>query len=422
MSKIGTAFKLLIAPKKALAFCREKMVKGRKESIPLVAHRFEINKLYPVHSAKSILIVSTSFGVAGTLASTNYFSAWLIGLRLNNCDARMVATHQTVQPLFNSKILWSDAVDYPSIGGQFGVSFFEKECNCYKPYIVITHGAPFDDAGYRAKIAHNNQSKIYLFAGESPEVQINDTDSREKYISEIVNQYDGLIVMTSKIGDFWKSNGVLSERIFCATSIIDSSGISSIPPSDCSFVALYFGNLVYEEVFDLIDIAKNIKNSMPDFCLDLFGDANERQREKFYEKIVENGCEKYVTLHEPVDFDTMISYQKSAKLLLFPGRSWHRSDVGFPNKLGEYLASGTPVVASDVGGINGLFVNEKELYLAEPGNNKDFAEQCIRCLADPETGKQIGQRGKTWTEENIDASKIALQFIDWVDERKHGEN
>ena len=63
MSKIGTAFKLLIAPKKALAFCREKMVKDPRKSIPLVTPALKINKLYPVHSAKSILIVSTSFGV-----------------------------------------------------------------------------------------------------------------------------------------------------------------------------------------------------------------------------------------------------------------------------------------------------------------------------------------------------------------------
>jgi len=75
----------------------------------------------------------------------------------------------------------------------------------------------------------------------------------------------------------------------------------------------------------------------------------------------------------------------------------------FPIKIGEYLATGVPIVVTSVGEIP-LFVKDGESgFLAEPDNAKAFAKKMEEVLADPNRSKKIGQAGK----------KIAQTFFDY---------
>ena len=50
---------------------------------------------------------------------------------------------------------------------------------------------------------------------------------------------------------------------------------------------------------------------------------------------------------------------------------------GFPTKLGEYMLSGTPVVATNVGEISKYVVDEKEILLSQPGDIADIADNLL---------------------------------------------
>jgi peptidoglycan/xylan/chitin deacetylase (PgdA/CDA1 family) len=65
-----------------------------------------------------------------------------------------------------------------------------------------------------------------------------------------------------------------------------------------------------------------------------------------------------------------------------------------PNKMGEYLASGRPVVTCKIGDLTNFLIDNVNAYLAEPGNERDFAAKMIAVLQDPARAEQIGAAGQ----------------------------
>jgi glycosyltransferase involved in cell wall biosynthesis len=67
---------------------------------------------------------------------------------------------------------------------------------------------------------------------------------------------------------------------------------------------------------------------------------------------------------------------------------------GFPTKLGEYLATGNPVVVTSVGEIPNYLKHLENSYIAQPNNPDDFAEKLTLLFSDSSQAQSIGLRGK----------------------------
>jgi glycosyltransferase involved in cell wall biosynthesis/peptidoglycan/xylan/chitin deacetylase (PgdA/CDA1 family) len=95
-----------------------------------------------------------------------------------------------------------------------------------------------------------------------------------------------------------------------------------------------------------------------------------------------------------VDEATLQASYKTATALLMPLWNDDRSVTRLPNKLGEYLASGRPVVASNIGDLTELLADNQSAYLAKPGDEHDFAGRMIAVLEDPDRAQSIGAAGR----------------------------
>jgi glycosyltransferase involved in cell wall biosynthesis len=84
--------------------------------------------------------------------------------------------------------------------------------------------------------------------------------------------------------------------------------------------------------------------------------------------------------------------QKS-KLLLLPRPTSLQSESGFPTKLGEYLASGTPIVVTNTGEIASFLTNRENAIIVEPDNQVLFADNVIEVLDNYEKYNQMGLKG-----------------------------
>jgi glycosyltransferase involved in cell wall biosynthesis/peptidoglycan/xylan/chitin deacetylase (PgdA/CDA1 family) len=84
----------------------------------------------------------------------------------------------------------------------------------------------------------------------------------------------------------------------------------------------------------------------------------------------------------------------SARALLAPLWDDDRSRTRMPNKLGEYLASGRPVISCQVGDVCDLLVHGVDAYLARPADDQDFADQMIAVLQDPQNAETVGVAGQ----------------------------
>jgi len=131
------------------------------------------------------------------------------------------------------------------------------------------------------------------------------------------------------------------------------------------------------------------------------------------EDIVFTGC---------VDERTLEASYRNATALLAPLWDDDRSRTRLPNKLGEYLASGRPVVAGRVGDLTEFLTDDVNACLAEPGNERDFADKMIAMLQDPRRARQIGAAGQQACIDYLDyrahVNTLAKFFIACLDSRR----
>ncbi|HEY5535113.1 MAG TPA: glycosyltransferase family 4 protein [Ignavibacteria bacterium] len=91
-----------------------------------------------------------------------------------------------------------------------------------------------------------------------------------------------------------------------------------------------------------------------------------------------------------------------------------RAKGGFPTKVGEYLATGKPIVVTKVGEIPSYLKDNVNAFLAEPGSVESFASKMIELIEYPIKANQIGLRGKKLTENVFNYKVQAQNIIDFI--------
>ena len=153
----------------------------------------------------------------------------------------------------------------------------------------------------------------------------------------------------------------------------------------------------------LLESLALVREAGVDARLILCGPCDERARE-----FVTRACERldledaHVILTGYLSQKTLASLFQSVSALVLPmyddDRSWTRS----PNKLPEYLASGTPVITSAVGDIGISLRDLETAYFVRPGAADDFAAAMVNVARDPACARKIGLAGREVCESTMD--------------------
>ena len=123
-----------------------------------------------------------------------------------------------------------------------------------------------------------------------------------------------------------------------------------------------------------------------------------------------------------LDDYALASCYKSAAAHLLPMWDDDKSRTRMPNKLGEYLASGRPVITSAVGDLLDFLVDGDNAYIGEPGNERDFANNMISVLQDPTRATRIGAAGQRTCVNRLDCrfqiDSLSKFFVKCIEYRK----
>jgi glycosyltransferase involved in cell wall biosynthesis len=84
-----------------------------------------------------------------------------------------------------------------------------------------------------------------------------------------------------------------------------------------------------------------------------------------------------------------------AHAVLIPLFDDMRSRARFPTKIGEYLASGRPMVSTRVGEVERYFVDGVTAFVAPPGDAQAFGEKVCEALDDPQRAARVGEAGRS---------------------------
>ena len=87
---------------------------------------------------------------------------------------------------------------------------------------------------------------------------------------------------------------------------------------------------------------------------------------------------------------------------------------GFCLCVTEALWKGTPVVASNVGGIPYQIDDGRSGFLVEPQDNEGFAERIIHILQNPDEAKAVGEKGKEKVRKEFLITRLLSDYLDML--------
>lgn len=151
----------------------------------------------------------------------------------------------------------------------------------------------------------------------------------------------------------------------------------------------------------LIEAASILKQRNVFFKMNFVGEGPKR--DILEEMIAANGLEKEVLLCGGKTQDEVADLMRQADIFTlasYKTRSGNRE--GIPVVLMEAMATGTPVVASDVSGIPELVINEQTGLLAEPQNARDFADKLSLLIENSQLAHELTQKARQHVQQEFD--------------------
>ena len=217
-----------------------------------------------------------------------------------------------------------------------------------------------------------------------------------KYL-QIVPRFDLVFVISSQIKDYFIENGVRDEKLVIYPMVVDPRRFNGIEKKNRGFNYIaYCGNLSNSKdgLADLIE-AFGRSHAKVTHKLLLIGDKpSEAEMSLYRELIMKYKIQGNVVFLGRVSREEMPQVLSDADLLVLCRPNNHQAKGGFPTKLGEYLATGNPVLVTDVGDISKYIIDGENGYLSSPNDVEAFSQKMDLILSDYAKAMKVGEKGK----------------------------
>lgn len=259
--------------------------------------------------------------------------------------------------------------------------------------------------------------KIVKEESEYPEVYSSGKVSLKWILFRMLHYrlFDGLLLMTNNLIEYFKVFKHYKKPILHVPMTVDFNRFNLSDITRKKTVA-YCGTLNDEK--DGIDILLKafvlVSKLHPDYTLSLYGAAENDDRLKSYKQTAQDShISDHVFFHGKVSIDRIPRLLSEASILVLPRPCSIQAFHGFPTKLGEYLATGNPVIATPVGEIPLYLKDRVHVVYADPGSSTDLAEKIIMVIENKGLSEEIGRNGKSAAMKyfnNINQTEEILNF------------
>ncbi len=218
----------------------------------------------------------------------------------------------------------------------------------------------------------------------------------------------GLFVISTCLRDYFVDNGVALNKITIIKSIVDISRFSDLDKQQSPIPYFAYcgnGNNRKDKVDELIRVFAHVAERHKRVQLYIIGPTKQvyKEEQDNVQLVHQLGLDDRIifTGIKPAEEIPQILVDATALFLTRPDTLQNRA--GFSTKLGEYLASGNPVVAAGVGDIP-LYLHDKEnAFVFAPGDFKAVESAMIFILEHPDEANKIGKAGRITAHENFNA-------------------
>jgi len=398
----------------------EKSVVNSQEAALVSFSKKRARSVISIDSDVRVGIITSAAGVQTAMASTSLFLGFLDGFLKNKIDARLLAHSQRGAPQVEDGLLNSDVFLPAFLFGKYGKDYLRLVLGSENFDYVISHGGYPDLFEEQAELVYRTGAKHLLFSGESPIRWYPDLAKRDIFLNGVRENFDGVIVPSSYLKDFWVEAGFAEHEVYLTRQPVRSDFFPVGIGKPCNSVALYAGNLSHKEIDDLMDITILVKDKIPDFRLSIFADAAKQRVDEVSQMINNKQLSNSIILEGSLSLQELAKKEGEANVLLLPRRKGEFSKAGFPNKVGEYLMSGTPLVCTDVGEIKDAIGEGSAVFVAS-GNIEAFAKAIVEVLSDRSRFMMMGEYGREWAMNNLDSAVVSKMLLDWMSTLQSGD-
>jgi glycosyltransferase involved in cell wall biosynthesis len=253
------------------------------------------------------------------------------------------------------------------------------------------------------------KSKYFIEVNEFPLIQNKNTYFNSKLLRPCYNLFDGIFVISYKLREYFQNELKINSKVIHLPMTVDLDRFSS-SNSTINFEnwVTYVGDPTGNKdgVSILISAFSIIANEYPSYKLIIIG-APSKSNDVI---TILKSHAKSLHLEDKIVFtghlsnEEVVKYLVKSKILALARPSNYQNEGGFPTKLGEYLASGRPVVLTDVGDISKYLIDRVSAFIAKPNNIESFAIKLKEALQNDKFSDFIGNNGK----------QIAITYFNFI--------
>ena len=264
------------------------------------------------------------------------------------------------------------------------------------------------------KVFHERTELPYAVGGKSKKQQA----LLKFYMKRLLPRFDGIFLISNKLMEYIGRFNTATKKLL---TVVDLSFFSTDKASPYAFPYIgYCGTISGNKdgVPILIEAFAGIANRFPGIKLVLVGNnANKNAIKDTLDAIERLNLKDRVIFTGLVEREMMPVILCNAQILVVSKPDNEQNSGNFPIKIGEYLATGVPVVVTTVGEIP-LYIQDGETgFLAVPGSAESFAEKMSQALNDPAKAATVGLNGKKIAEQLFDYKLQSGIMADYIKEK-----
>ena len=273
--------------------------------------------------------------------------------------------------------------------------------------IWFSERARWSKSFWTADIIYSRDALVlvqYLLLGRK---LVFEAHAKPSFVARIVAQHaHRVVVISHSLRGVYVAAGIPPERIIVAPDAVDEHLFDTVPEKNeareilglpsAQHIVIYTGHLYARKGADtLAEAASNIPEALFVFVGGIVEDL-ARFKKRW-------GSQENIRIVGHVAPERVPSYLRAADVLVIPnsGRSEDTARFASPMKLFEYMASGAPILASDVPAIREI-LGESEAAFVRPDDPAALAARIRAVLADDPAAQERAQaaerkaRDYTW--------------------------
>lgn len=154
----------------------------------------------------------------------------------------------------------------------------------------------------------------------------------------------------------------------------------------------------------LLQAFRSVIREFPDVCLRIYGYGKPHEKERVVGQVKALSLDDHVSVHDfACESEALIA---GASVLVVPSQEYE----SFGLTIIEAMALGTPVVATNVGGMPEILADSNAGYVCSKDDPDAFAEALKRILGDQTLACELGRNGRQCFEQRFTASQMARKY------------